>query len=102
MRVVKIVQVVERPDAVAVVQEPFANVRADEAGAAGDEEIHARKLNGQMKVSSSQPVQHVNHLPQAAVIAAVEIERDAREFQMVVVFYFFRRRLDGLEFFLRR
>jgi hypothetical protein len=31
---------------VAVVQEPFANVRADEARAAGDQEVHARKLTG--------------------------------------------------------
>jgi hypothetical protein len=30
---------------VAVAQEPFANVRADEARAAGDEKIHGRKLN---------------------------------------------------------
>jgi hypothetical protein len=29
---------------VAVVQEPFANVRADETGAAGDQKIHGRKL----------------------------------------------------------
>jgi len=33
----------------------------------------------------SQPVQHINHLPQAAVIAAVEVECDARQFLSVVV-----------------
>ncbi len=44
LRVVGSVEVVERPDRVAVVQEPFANMRADEAGAAGDQKIHARKL----------------------------------------------------------
>src|SRR5450432_2096541 len=44
LRVVKMIEVVERPDAVAVAQEPFANVRADEARAAGDQKIHGRKL----------------------------------------------------------
>ena len=47
LRVVKIVQVVEGPDAVAVAQQPFANVRADEARAAGDQKIHGRKLTSQ-------------------------------------------------------
>jgi hypothetical protein len=37
-------QVVKRPDAVAVAQESFANVRADEARAAGDEKIHGQTL----------------------------------------------------------
>jgi len=45
LRIVKIVQVIERPDAVAVAEQPFAHVRADEARAAGDEKIHGRKLN---------------------------------------------------------
>src|ERR1039458_7982696 len=40
LRVVEIVQVVEGPDTVAVAQQAFANVRADEARAAGDEKIH--------------------------------------------------------------
>jgi len=43
-RVVKRIQVIKRPDVVAVAQEPFANVRADEARAAGDEKIHGRTL----------------------------------------------------------
>ncbi len=46
LRVVESVQVVESPDAVAVVQQAFANVRTDEARAAGDEKIHGRKLTG--------------------------------------------------------
>ena len=41
-----------------------------------------------------QPVQHVNQLAQAAVIAAVEPEGDAREVQVVLVFDFLRRRRD--------
>src|SRR5208337_3270543 len=44
LRVVKRIEVVERPDTVAVAQEPFANVRTDEARAAGDQKIHGRKL----------------------------------------------------------
>ena len=44
LRIVKIVQVIKGPDAVAVAQEPFANVRADETRAAGDQKIHGRKL----------------------------------------------------------
>ena len=44
LRVVKIVQIVESPDAVAVAQKALADVRADEARAAGDEKIHAAKL----------------------------------------------------------
>jgi hypothetical protein len=32
--------------ALAVAEEAFANVRADEARAAGDEKIHGEKLNG--------------------------------------------------------
>ena len=42
--VVKIVEVVKRPDAMAVAEEAFANVRADEARAASDEKIHGGKL----------------------------------------------------------
>ena len=45
----------------------------------------------------SQPVQHVNQLPQAAVIAAVEAERDARQVQAVPAFNFFRRRFDAFD-----
>jgi hypothetical protein len=37
----------------AVAQEPFADVRADEARAAGDQKIHARKLT-----SSGRSVEH--------------------------------------------
>ena len=44
LRVVKIIEVVKRPDAVAVAEEAFANVRADEARAAGDEKIHGQTL----------------------------------------------------------
>jgi hypothetical protein len=44
LRVVGSIEVVERPDRVAVMQQPLANVRTDEARAAGDQEIHARKL----------------------------------------------------------
>jgi len=44
LRVIKIVQVVEGPDAVAVAQQLLANVRADEARAAGDEKIHDSTL----------------------------------------------------------
>jgi hypothetical protein len=45
LRVIKRIEVVERPDVVAVVEEPFANVRADEARAAGDQKIHGRNAN---------------------------------------------------------
>ncbi len=38
-RVVKVVEVVEGPDAVAIAEEAFANVGADEARAAGDQKI---------------------------------------------------------------
>ena len=44
LRIVKIVQVIEGPDAVAVAQQAFADVRADEARAAGDEKIHGATL----------------------------------------------------------
>jgi hypothetical protein len=44
LRVVKIVQIVERPDLVTVMEQPFANVRANEARAASDEKIHAATL----------------------------------------------------------
>src|SRR5205085_11769882 len=39
-RIVKVVQIVEGPDRVAVAQQPFADVVADESCAAGDQEIH--------------------------------------------------------------
>ena len=139
LRVVMIVEVIERPDGVAVAQEPFANVRTDEARAAGDQKIHGRTLtirsagcrvrkqdtktldslpsplfvggasgekSGHYKINLgyhrssttatsdgaarrpylSHLIQHVNQLPQAAVIAAVETEGDARHVQIVVVF----------------
>jgi len=44
LRVVKVVQVIEGPDAVAVAEQAFANVRANEFRAAGDEKIHAVTL----------------------------------------------------------
>ena len=44
LRVVGGVEVVKRPDRVAVVQQALANVLADEAGAAGDQKIHGQKL----------------------------------------------------------
>jgi hypothetical protein len=44
LRVVKIIEVVEGPDAMAIAEEAFANVRADEARAAGDEKIHVQTL----------------------------------------------------------
>ena len=42
--IVERVQVVERPDSVAGLQQALAYVRANEAGAAGDEEIHRKIL----------------------------------------------------------
>jgi len=45
LRIVKVIELVECPDGMAVVQEAFANVRADEARAAGDEKVHGTKLN---------------------------------------------------------
>jgi len=42
-RIVKIIQIVKSPDLVAIVQQAFADVRADEARAAGDEKIHAAR-----------------------------------------------------------
>ena len=47
LRIIEIIQLIERPDAVAVVEQPFANVRADKARAAGDEKIHGEKLTSQ-------------------------------------------------------
>jgi len=44
LRVVKIVQVVEGPDGMTIAQQPFADVRTDETGAAGDQKIHGRTL----------------------------------------------------------
>ena len=43
-RVVEGIEVVERPDRVAGMQQPLADVRADETGAAGDQEVHAATL----------------------------------------------------------
>ena len=43
-RVVEIVEVIERPDRMAVAQETFTNMRANEARAAGDQKIHAQTL----------------------------------------------------------
>ena len=45
LRVVEIIELVEGPDGMAVVQEAFAHVRADEARAAGDEKVHGARLN---------------------------------------------------------
>jgi hypothetical protein len=53
LRVVEIIQVVKNPDAMAVVEQPFANVRADETRAAGDEKIHAATLT-----TPAPPVEH--------------------------------------------
>src|ERR1017187_330685 len=44
LRVVKRVEVIECPDRVAVVQEPFADMRTDEASPAGDQKVHGRTL----------------------------------------------------------
>ena len=44
LRVVKRVEVIERPDGVAVAQQPFADVGTNETRAAGDQKIHGRKL----------------------------------------------------------
>ena len=44
LRVVKRVEVIEGPDGVAVMQQPFADMRTDEAGAAGDQKIHGETL----------------------------------------------------------
>ena len=46
-----------------------------------------------LRALASHPIQHVNQLPQAAVIAAVETERDARQVQIVAVLAFLRRRV---------
>ena len=57
LRVIKRVEVVERPDGVAVAQEPFANVRADEARAAGDQKVH-----GQTLTTGTRPVERGRRL----------------------------------------
>ena len=44
LRIVKRVQVIERPNAVAALKQPFTNVRADESGATGYKEIHGRTV----------------------------------------------------------
>ena len=44
LRIVKAVQIIKRPNAMAIAEQAFANVRADETRAAGDEKIHDRKL----------------------------------------------------------
>jgi hypothetical protein len=45
LRVVKIIQVVESPDAVAVMEEAFADVRADESRAACDQVQFAHDIS---------------------------------------------------------
>ena len=45
LRIVRMIEIIERADIMAVAQKPFTNVRADETGAAGDKEIHYEKLN---------------------------------------------------------
>jgi len=44
LRIVKVVEVVECPDRVAVAQQMLTDMGADEARAAGDQKIHARTL----------------------------------------------------------
>ena len=58
LRVVKIVEVVERPDGMAVAQEPFANVRADETRAAGDQKIHGRTLTIRARAVECEDAHH--------------------------------------------
>ena len=41
LRVVELVEIVERPDGVARLEQTLANVRSDETRAAGDQEVHA-------------------------------------------------------------
>ena len=48
-RVVEGIQVIERPDRVAGMQQALANMRANKAGAAGNQEIHAAKLADEVK-----------------------------------------------------
>src|SRR5881396_1433257 len=45
LRIVEVVQVIERPHGVAAFDQAFAHMRADEAGAARDQEIHLAKTN---------------------------------------------------------
>ena len=44
------------------------------------------------------PVQNVNQLPHAAVVAPVEVEGDAREVEPVLVFQFVGRGFDDFDF----
>jgi hypothetical protein len=43
-RLVEGIEVIERPDSMAGMEQPLADMRANEASAAGDEEIHAGRL----------------------------------------------------------
>src|SRR5216117_943277 len=52
-----------------------------------------------VSAAPSQAIQHVDQLPQAAIIAAVEAERDSRQLHKLVVLPLFRRGLDNLDFF---
>jgi hypothetical protein len=54
LRIVKIVQVIKSPNAMAVEQQAFANMRADEARATRDEKMHGAKL-----ISPSETVERV-------------------------------------------
>ena len=54
LRVVKIVEIVENPNGVAVTQQAVAHVIADESGAAGDQEIHGAIMEFQVSSSKFQ------------------------------------------------
>ena len=54
LRVVKIVEIVEDPNGVAVAQQAVAHVIADESGAAGDQEIHGAIMEFQVSSSKFQ------------------------------------------------
>jgi hypothetical protein len=55
-RVVEIIKVIERPDGVPIVQQPFANVRTDKTRAAGDQKIHDQTLTMKRRAVESAPV----------------------------------------------
>src|SRR5262245_55226143 len=49
--------------------------------------------------SHSQRIQHVDQLPQTAVVPTIEIKRDAWEAEALVVFHFLRVRLSHVQLF---
>ena len=53
LRVVKVVQVVERPDRLAIPQQAFANMVADEPRAAGDQKVHGGIMGSNLQCSRS-------------------------------------------------